>query len=115
MSLVGKYNRAFLNYVVGVNSVIRRDSASPTLGIFLSGSENKVCLHELPVLEPMFMVEEDGSAVRIETEPGNFSDQWTVCYDNGIRKVKNKLYEALTIVILEPQRRQLLQSQSSTA
>lgn len=104
MSLDGEYNRAFLNYVAGVNNVIRRDSASPILGIFLSGSENKVCLHELPVLEPTFMVEEDGSSVTIETESGDFSDQWAVCYDDGIRKVTNKLYETLTVVILEPQR-----------
>jgi hypothetical protein len=108
VSLVGQYNRAFLNYVVGLNSAIRRDSASPTLGIFLSGSENKVCLQELPFLEPEFMVEEDGSVVRIQTQSGNFSDQWTVCNDNGIRTVTTKLYEVLTVVILEPQRRQLL-------
>ena len=88
--------------MVGLNNAIRRDSASPTLGIFLSGSENKVCLRELPALEPEFMVEEDGSAVRIQTGSGNFSDQWTVCNDNGIRTVTSKLNEALTVVILEP-------------
>lgn len=93
MPLVGEYNRAFLNYDVGVNRVIRRDSASPMLGIILSGIENNVCLRELPVLEPTFNVEEDGSAVRIKTESGNFSDQWAVCYNDGIRKVANKLYE----------------------
>lgn len=90
MSLLGEYNRAFLTYYLGVNNAIRRDSASPTLGIFLAGSQNEVCLHELPVPEPTFRVEEDGSAVTIETESGDFSDQWAVCYDNGIRKVTNK-------------------------
>jgi hypothetical protein len=94
LPLVGEFNRAFLNYDVGVNSVIRRDSASPTLGIVLIGTENNVCLHELPVLEPKFEVEEDGSAVRIKTESGNFSDQWAVCYNDGIRKVANMLYES---------------------
>ena len=115
VSLLGKYNRALLNYAVDVNNVIRRDSISPTLGILLSGSENKVCLHELPFLEPKFMVEEDGSAVSIETEQGDYSQNWTVCYEDGIRKVINKSNEALTIVILEPQRRRLLQSQSATS
>jgi hypothetical protein len=103
--LLGKYNRAFLNYDVGVNSVIRRDSISPTLGLFLSGRENKVCLHELPVLEPKFKVEEDGSAVSIQSKPEHFSNNWTVCYEDGIRKVINMLSKVLIVVILEPQRR----------
>jgi hypothetical protein len=65
-----------------------RDSVTPRLGLFLSGQDNAVCLHDLTSQDTQFNWDNTTFAVTLETNQGNSSESWTVCYENEIRKVK---------------------------
>jgi hypothetical protein len=94
VSLHGTYHKASLTYDEHVNHVFIRDSVSPTLELGVFGEKNQVCLHRFPshrskfnVDQSNFKLDKGAALVSIETNQGDLSQEFTVCYENGVRKV----------------------------